>query len=92
MPPETPSLFLQVLERFGFPVFVSCVLGAAIWFMVRPLITEIGRLTRSITLLILTQQFAPQFHEAAKELYDESLDAARKRKEDLSHERQIPKT
>jgi len=88
MNPEAPSWILQFIDRFGFPVFVALALGAFIWFKASGITAELGRVTRALTLVVLAMQFAPQFHEDAEELYEESLDAARKRKEDLSHERQ----
>lgn len=91
MNPETPSLFFQFADKFGFPAFVALCLGAFLWFIGRGIMSELGRLTRAVTLVVLAMQFAPEFHEDAESLYEESLEAAKKRKEDLSHERQRPR-
>lgn len=91
MPPETPSLLFQFAERFGFPAFVSVCLGLFGWVVGRSITRELGRLTRAITLVVLAMQFAPEFHEEAEAIYDESLDEAKKRKDDLSHEKQKPR-
>lgn len=91
MPPEAPSLIIQFIDRFGFPVFVALCLGYFMWIIGRGIISELGRLTRAVTLVVLCMQFAPEFHRDAEELYEESAAAARKRKEDLSHERQRKK-
>lgn len=90
MNPE-PSFIYQIAERFGFPVLVCFALGWFLWHVGRGVVTELGRLTRAVSLVVLAMQFAPELHEAAEELYDESLEAAQKRKENLSHERQRPK-
>lgn len=87
MSPETPSQVMQFIDRFGFPAFVALSLGAFGWVIGRGIMFELGRLTRAVTLVVLAMQFAPEFHEDAENLYEESLDAATKRKEDLSHER-----
>lgn len=42
----------------------------------------VDRLTRIIALVVLAMQFAPQFHSSAEEIYEESLRASRKRKDD----------
>ncbi len=88
MNPETPSLFFQFAERFGFPALVALLLGVFMWVIGRGIMSELGRLTRAVTLVVLAMQFAPEFHEDAQNLYEESLEAAKKRKEDLSHEKQ----
>lgn len=88
MSPETPSLFLQFADRFGFPAFVALCLGVFMWIIGRGIMSELGRLTRAVTLCVLAMQFAPEFHEEAREIYEESLDAAKKRKDNVSHERQ----
>lgn len=85
-PPETTNLIYQILERFGFPVLVSVGLGWFIWTIGRGIVTELGRLTRAVALLVLSMQFFPQGHEQAEEIYEESLDAARSRKEKLESE------
>lgn len=91
MSPEAPSQILQILDKFGFPVFVALCLGAFMWIIGRGIISELGRLTRAVTLVVLCMQFAPEFHEDAAVIYDESMEAAKKRKEDLSHERRPKK-
>lgn len=87
MNPDSPSLMLQIAERFGFPVAVSAFLAFFIWVIGRGIIAELGRLTRAVTLVVLSMSFAPEFHEEASTLYDESAAAARKRKENLDNER-----
>ncbi len=82
---------MQFAERFGFPAFVALLLGLFMWVIGRGIMSELGRLTRAVTLVVLAMQFAPEFHEDAENLYEESLDAAKKRKEDLSHEKQRKK-
>ncbi len=88
---ETSSLLWQIAERFGFPAVVCACLGIFIWVMGQRVVAELGRLTRAVTLVVLAMQFAPEFHQAAKTLHDESLHAARRRKEDVdSEERRNP--
>lgn len=91
MTPDTPSLLFQFADKFGFPAFVALCLGAFGWIIGRGIMSELGRLTRAVTLVVLAMQFAPEFHEDAENLYEESLEAAKKRKENLSHERQRKK-
>lgn len=91
MTPETPSLLFQFAREFGFPALVALLLGAFIWIIGRGIMSELGRLTRAVTLVVLAMQFAPEFHEDATNLYEESLEAAKKRKEDMTHERQRKK-
>lgn len=86
MTPDAPNLIWTVAERFGFPASVCACLGIFIWVRGREIAAELGRLTRAVTLLVLSMQFAPQFHETARELYEESASAARKRKENLEGE------
>lgn len=86
MSPESPSVIWQVAERFGFPAAVCACLGIFIWVRGREISAELGRLTRAVTLLVLSMQFAPQFHDTAQDIYDESITAARKRKENLEPE------
>lgn len=86
MPPDSPSVIWQIAERFGFPAAVCACLGIFIWVRGREIAAELGRLTRAVTLLVLSMQFAPQFHDAARDIYDESIEAARKRKESLEGE------
>lgn len=88
MEPSTINSLLSIAERFGFPAALDVVLILFGWFVIRGLIAEVGRLTRAVTLAVLSMQFAPQFHSAAKDIYDESLSEARKRGEDLSAELQ----
>lgn len=87
MTPETPSLIYQFAKEFGFPALVALGLGAFVWVIGRGIMSELGRLTRAVTLVVLAMQFAPEFHRDAEELYEESMEAAKKRKEDTSHER-----
>lgn len=87
MPTQEPSILWQIAERFGFPAAVSVLLITFIWVRGREITAELGRLTRAVALAVLAMQFAPEFHKQAKELHEESLEAARKRKEDLSRER-----
>lgn len=87
MPPvETPSLIWKAFEAFGFPAGLVLLLILFGWIIGRGIMSELGRLTRAVTLVVLAMQFAPEFHEEAQEVYDESLDAAQKRKENLEHE------
>lgn len=87
MPPaESTGILWQVAERFGFPAFVCVCLGLFMWSIGRQMIAELGRLTRAVTQVVIAMQFAPQFHQVAKDLYDESLAAAKRRKDDLSTE------
>ncbi len=85
MPPNE-SLIWQIAERFGFPAVVCACLGFFNWVIGRQVIAELGRLTRAVSLVVLAMQFAPEFHESAREIHDESMAAARKRKEDLESE------
>jgi hypothetical protein len=92
MTPETPSLLFQFAREFGFPALVSFLLGAFIWTIGRGIMSELGRLTRAVTLVVLSMQFAPEragkaFKEEAERLYDESAEASKKRGEDISRER-----
>lgn len=82
---------MQSLDRFGFPVVVSAFLAGFIWVIGRQITAELGRLTRAVTLVVLSMQFAPEFHQAASDLYDESLEAARKRKEKVEHDPHSPR-
>lgn len=86
MTPETPSLLFQFAREFGFPALVALSLGLFIWTIGRGIIMELGRLTRAVALAVLSMQFFPQGHEQANEIYEESLDAARARKEKLDSE------
>ncbi len=84
---ETPSILLRTAEQFGFPAALTVLLIIFAWVIGRQIIAELGRLTRAVSLVVLAMSFAPEFHEEAKMLYDESLEAAKKRKEGLEHER-----
>jgi len=79
---------MQFIDRFGFPAFVALSLGAFMWIIGRGIMSELGRLTRAVTLVVLAMQFAPEFHEEAESIYNDSLDAAKKRKERMEHEKQ----
>lgn len=87
MPPtEAPSLIWKTAEQFGFPAALVVLLIIFLWVIGRQIIAELGRLTRAVSLVVLAMQFAPEFHEAAQEIYDESMDAARGRKENVEKE------
>lgn len=90
MPPEVPAQAMQFIDRFGFPAFVAACLALFMWKSGREITSELGRLTRAVTLVVLSMQFAPEFHEEANNIYEDSLEAAKKRKEKLLHERQKP--
>lgn len=83
----TESLIWKIAESFGFPAACCVLLIAFIWVRGREIAAELGRVTRALTLVVLSMQFAPQLHkEEAQSIYEESEEAARKRKEDITHE------
>jgi hypothetical protein len=78
---QAPEFLWKTAENFGFPAALVVLLILFLWVIGLRLVAEMGRLTRAVSLVVLAMQFAPEFHPAAREIYEESLEAARRRKD-----------